>query len=410
MVRSRRRDVIILFIARICRLFAFGFLSVILALYLTTVGFKEKNIGFLLTLALIGDLIISLGITTHADRIGRRKMLIVGALLIVFAGSILASSHSFLLIAVAAIVGVISPSGNEIGPFLAIEHAGLSQTIEDKKRTKAFAWYHLAGSLSTALGALASGGLVHTLMHNGISELSSYRICLIIYACLGVLLGILFLNLSSRVESSNEKDKHSKKIFFGLHQSRKTVFKLSGFFTLDAFAGGLIVQSLLAFWFHVRYGTDPVVLGGIFFGANILAGFSALVAIKIADQIGLIKTMVFTHIPSNILLMLVPLMPNLGSAIIVLLLRFSISQMDVPTRQSYTVAVVSPDERSAAAGFTNTARSLGAALAPSLSGFLIAIPALMGSIFFLSGGLKIIYDLLLYQTFKKVKPPEEKKQ
>lgn len=408
-MRSRRSDVIILFTARICRLFAFGFISVILALYLTDLGFKENSIGLLLTLALIGDMIISLGITTHADRIGRRKMLVIGALLIIFAGSILASSRNILLIGVAAIVGVISPSGNEIGPFLAIEQAGLSQTIDDKRRTKVFAWYHLAGSLSTALGSLTGGGMVHILTHNSISELSSYCICLTIYTGIGVLLGILFLNLSSNVESINKSTYNSKKVFLGLHQSRKPVLKLSSLFALDAFAGGLIVQSLLAFWFHVRYGADPIILGGIFFGANLLAGVSALLAVKVADRIGLIKTMVFTHIPSNILLILIPLMPNLGTAIIILLLRFSISQMDVPTRQSYTMAVVNPDERSAAAGFTNMVRSLGAAISPSLSGYLIGIPALVNSIFFLAGGLKIIYDLLLYRSFIKVRPPEEEK-
>ena len=406
---SRRSDVIILFTTRICRLFAYGFLSVILVFYLAELGFKENIIGFLLTLALVGDVIISLWITTHADRIGRKKMLILGALLIIFAGSILAFAQNFLLIAVAAIVGVISPSGNEIGPFLAIEQAGLSQTIQDKKRTKTFAWYHLAGSLSTAFGALAGGGLVHVLVQKGISEITSYRTCLLIYACIGLLISALFLNLSSAVETTDD-NKNSKKILLGLHDSRKTVLKLSSLFALDAFAGGLIVQSLIVFWFHIRFGADPAVLGSIFFGANILAGLSALFAVRLAGRFGLINTMVFTHIPSNILLILVPLMPSLLSAVIVLLLRFSISQMDVPTRQSYTVAVVSPDERSAASGFTNTARSLGAALAPSLSGYLIAIPSLASSIFFLSGGLKIIYDLLLYRGFIKIKPPEEEKQ
>lgn len=407
-MRSRKSDITILFVTRSCRLFAYGFLSVILVFYLVELGLKENIIGFLFTLALIGDAVISLWITTHADRIGRKKMLILGGLLIVFAGSLLAFTRNFLLIAVTAIVGVISPSGNEIGPFLAIEQAGLSQTIKAEKRTKTFAWYHLAGSLSTAFGALASGGLVHVLMQKGIAAITSYRICLMIYACIGLLMTALFLNLSSAVEAADENN-NSKKIRLGLHDSRKTVFKLSGLFALDAFAGGLIVQSLIVFWFHIRFGADPAVLGSIFFGANILAGVSALLAVRVAGRIGLIKTMVFTHIPSNILLIMVPLMPNLGTAITILLLRFSISQMDVPTRQSYTVAVVSPDERSAASGFTNTARSLGAALAPSLSGFLIAIPALAGSIFFLSGGLKIIYDLLLYRSFIKIKPPEEKR-
>jgi len=185
------------------------------------------------------------------------------------------------------------------------------------------------------------------------------------------------------------------------------VFRLSALFAMDAFAGGLIVQSMVAYWFHVRYGVEPGVIGSIFFGANILAGISALSAGALAKQIGLINTMVFTHIPSNILLMLVPLMPSLPLAILVLLLRFSISQMDVPTRQSYTMAMVTSDERSAASGVAAIARSVGAALSPSLTGFFLSIPALLSAPFFLAGGLKIAYDLLLYRSFRDIKPPEE---
>jgi MFS family permease len=183
---------------------------------------------------------------------------------------------------------------------------------------------------------------------------------------------------------------------------------LSSLFALDAFAGGLLIQSLMAFWFHIQFGVEAGVLGSIFFGANILAGISALLAVPLAKRFGLINTMVFTHIPSNILLMMVPLMPTLPLAIANLLLRFSISQMDVPTRQSYTMAVVAPDERSAASGVTGIARSLGASISPALTGWLISIPVLFSAPFFLSGGLKIIYDLLLYREFRAVKPPEEK--
>jgi MFS family permease len=194
----------------------------------------------------------------------------------------------------------------------------------------------------------------------------------------------------------------------GLHKSRNVIFGLSGLFALDAFAGGLVVQSMMAFWFSVRFGVEPGVLGSIFFGANVLAGISALLAGRMAKRFGLINTMVFTHIPSSIFLMLVPLMPNLPLAVIMLLLRFSISQMDVPTRQSYTMAVVDPDERSAAAGVTAIARSVGAAISPSLTGIFLSIPGLLSVPFFLCGGLKILYDLLLYRQFSTLKPPEEK--
>jgi MFS family permease len=179
-------------------------------------------------------------------------------------------------------------------------------------------------------------------------------------------------------------------------------------FALDAFAGGLIIQSMMAFWFHIKYGIDTGTIGSIFFGANILAGISALLAVPLSKKIGLIKTMVFTHLPSNILLILVPLMPNLPLAIAMLLARFSISQMDVPTRQSYTMAVVAPDERSAASGVTSIARSMGAAVSPTLTGLFLGVPALISAPFFLCGGLKIVYDLLLFREFRAVKPPEEK--
>jgi MFS family permease len=193
----------------------------------------------------------------------------------------------------------------------------------------------------------------------------------------------------------------------GLHQSRNVVFKLSSLFALDAFAGGLLVQSFLAYWFHVKFGVETGILGSIFFGANLLAGISALLAVQIAKKFGLINTMVFTHIPSSILLMLIPWMPTLWLAVVLLLLRFSISQMDVPTRQSYTMAVVAPDERSAAAGVTAIARSVGSAVSPALTGLFFSIPALFNLPFFICGGLKIIYDLLLFREFRAVKPPEE---
>jgi predicted MFS family arabinose efflux permease len=232
------------------------------------------------------------------------------------------------------------------------------------------------------------------------------------YAIIGFILGVLFTRLSPAVEIHADSDSsHSVSGFktrFGLHRSRGVVLKLSALFSIDAFAGGFVLQSILAYWFHVRFNVQPAILGSIFFGANILAGLSALSAAWVASKIGLIRTMVFTHIPSNILLILVPLMPNLPLAIAVLLLRFSISQMDVPTRQSYTMAVVAPDERSAAAGITGIARTTGASLSPVVTGPLLANAALMNLPFYLSGGLKIVYDLLLYRSFKAIKPPEEK--
>jgi len=400
-----KRDITLLFTTRLIRLFAYGFLSVILALYLAEIGLSERQIGLLLTFTLVGDAGISLWLTTNADRLGRRRMLVLGAGLMILAGIVFLFTRNPLLLTLAAIIGVISPSGNEIGPFLSIEQAGLSQLVSNEKRTQVFAWYNLVGSFATATGALASGWLAQGLQAGGWAAVDAYRFVLAGYALAGLALVVCFLNASRAVEVE-QVDKNEKRTL-GLHKSRGVVLKLSSLFALDAFAGGLIVQSMIAYWFHIRFGVESGILGSIFFGANILAGISALLAVRIAKKIGLINTMVFTHIPSNILLMLVPLMPNLPLAIGVLLARFSISQMDVPTRQSYTMAVVTPDERSAASGVTSIARSVGAALSPSLAGIFLGTPALLSLPFFLCGGLKIIYDLALWREFSAVKPPEE---
>jgi len=403
-----RKDITLLFTTRIIRLFCYGFLSVILVLYLAETGLTEKQIGLLFTFTLAGDAGISLWLTTHADGFGRKRTLLIGALLMLGAGIVFILTNNILVLMVAAIIGVISPSGNEIGPFLSVEQAGLTQLIPNEKRTKTFAWYNLAGSFSTATGALAGGWLAQILHTGGWSVLASYRFILMGYALGGLLLTILFLIVSPAIEVTNLKTESEPKKILGLHRSRKVVIKLSALFALDAFAGGLIVQSMIAYWFHIKFGVDSGVLGSIFFFANILAGISALLAVKMAKKFGLINTMVFTHIPSNILLMLVPLMPTLPFAIGLLLLRFSISQMDVPTRQSYTMAVVAPDERSAASGVTAIARSVGASLSPTLTGILFSIPMLFNAPLLLAGGLKIIYDLLLFREFRSIKPPEEK--
>jgi len=410
-------DGYLLFSTRIVRLFAYGFVSVVLALYLAQVGLSETQIGLLLTLTLVGDTAISLWITTNADRIGRRRMLVVGAGLMLFAGALFALTRNFVFLLIAATVGVISPSGYEVGPFLALEQAALSQIVPNERRTQVFAWYNLVGSFATATGALCGGGLAQALQAAGLIPLDSYRVVVVGYAAIGIVLGILFTRLSPDVEAPPAGSQTAtcstatgtaRASWFGLHRSRRVVLKLSALFSLDAFAGGFVIQSIVAYWFNVRFGVEPAVLGGIFFGANILAGLSALMAARVAARIGLINTMVFTHIPSNVLLILVPLMPSLPLAIGVLLLRFSISQMDVPTRQSYTMAVVNPNERSAAAGVTGIARTTGAALSPVLTGPLLADPMLSSLPFFLAGGLKIVYDVLLYRNFRASRPPEER--
>jgi MFS family permease len=406
------RDVALLFTTRALRLFAYGFLAVVLVLYLSEAGLSEVRIGMLLSLTLLGDTALSLWITTHADRLGRRRMLLLGAAMMVFAGILFASTTSFWVLLFAATIGIISPAGNEVGPFLAIEQAALSQVIPGKERTRVFSWYALVGSFATALGSLAGGLLSQGLQVRGSTALAANRTVVLGYAVLGAALLLLFTRLGPAAEAPVAARQPHRPSFLepglGLRGSRKVVFRLSSLFALDAFAGGFVVQSFVAWWFHTRFGADEATLGVIFFGANLLAGISALSAGWLASRFGLVNTMVFTHLPSNVLLVLVPLMPNLPLAIAVLLARFSISQMDVPTRQSYTMAVVAPDERSAAAGVTGIARTIGSSVAPLAAGPLFAVPALASLPFFIAGGLKILYDLLLWRDFRRVKPEEER--
>jgi len=396
------RDGWLLFLTRCTRLFAYGGLSVVLVFYLTSLGLSTSQTGVLLTLTLVGDTAVSLYLTTQADRIGRRRMLIVGAILMTAAGLAFAYTRNFAFLVVAGTIGVISPSGSEVGPFLSIEQAALSQVIPSQARTAVFAWYTLVGSFATAAGSLGGGTLSHLLQRAAMAPVESYRVVVLLYAVLGVVLALLFTRLSPAAEVSLPGAGS-----FGIGRSRDVVLKLSGLFALDSFAGGFVVQSFAAYWFYLRFGVNPATLGAIFFWANVLAGVSALLASRLAARFGLVRTMVFTHLPSNILLVLVPLMPNLPLATLVLLARFSISQMDVPTRQSYIMAVVGPEERSAAGGITGVARTLGAALAPVFAGFLYGRPALMSAPFFIAGTLKIVYDLLLYRGFAAVQPPEE---
>jgi MFS family permease len=400
------RDARLLFLARAVRMFGYGALGVILVLYLAAAGLSAGEIGLLLTLTLVGDTVISLFLTTHADRIGRRRTLAIGALLMAAAGVVFASSTVFVVLLVTATLGVLSPSGNEVGPFLPIEQSSLTQVTPGERRTSIYAWYNLTGSIATATGALVSGLAVSGLVAAGWTELDAYRAVLVGYSIAGLAIVPIARAVSPGVEVPPVDTSIARR--FGLHRSRGVVGRLAGLFALDAFGGGLIVQSLLAFWFHQRFGVSEAVLGAIFFGANLLAAVSALAAARIAARIGLINTMVFTHLPSNVLLMLVPLMPTVELAIAVLLVRFSISQMDVPTRQSYTMAVVDPDERSAAAGITGIARTTGASLSPLIAAPLFAIPGLASVPFFLAGGLKILYDLALWRAFRARPTPEER--
>jgi MFS family permease len=400
------RDGRLLFATRMARMFAYGFLSVILVLYLVALGLDGLHIGLLLTLTLIGDAAISLWLTTHADAVGRRRVLRIGAALMAAAGVVFTLSGNFWVLLVAATIGVISVSGGEVGPFMAVEQASLSHILPNHERTRIFGWYSLAGSFAAATGSLAAGLLVGGLRAAGASTLMSDRAVILGYAFVGLVLVVGFGLLSPSIELA-VADRSTIAGRLGLHRSRGNVLRLSGLFSLDSFGGALVTQSLVAYWFTLRYGAQPALLGVLFFVANVLAGLSSLVAARLAARIGLIRTMVFTHMPGNILLIALPLMPNLPLAALVLFARFSLNSMDVPARQSYVVAVVDPNERSAAAGVTGIARTLSAAPAPLIATPLIGMADLASLPFFIGGGLKLSYDVLLYFLFRAARPPEE---
>lgn len=403
-------------------MFGYGFLAVVLVLYLVALGLDPLAVGAVLTLTLIGDTVISLWLTTHADRLGRRRVLVVGSVLLAGVGLVFAATDLLPLLILAATIGVISPTGTEVGPFLAVEQAALAEVVEDRRRTAIFAWYNLLGYVATATGALVAGAGSQGLIASGAPTVDAYRAIVVGYAAIGLAMAVAAARLSPAVEASGRPAGTDVAVGsaalarapgvvrsrLGLERSREIVLRLSALFALDAFAGGFIPQSLMAYWLHLRFGVEPGVLGAIFFVANLLAAVSSLSAARIAGRFGLVNTMVFTHLPSNVLLVLVPLMPTLSLAVTMLLLRFSLSQMDVPTRQSYVMAVVGPGERAAAAGVTGVARTVGASISPSLSTLLMANAAWLAAPFYLAGGLKVAYDLLLYRAFRTHRPPEER--
>jgi MFS family permease len=412
-LRGLGRDGRRLFALRVLRLFGYGALAVVLVLYLAAAGLEPLAIGAVLTLTLLGDTLISLWLTTHADRYGRRRVLVAGSLLVVGAGLVFAATDWLPLLVLAGVIGVISPTGNEVGPFLAVEQAGLAQVVPDRRRTATFAWYNLAGYLATAVGALLAGAAGGALLAGGWDELSSYRAIVVGYALVGLAMAAVAWTLGPAIEAPPRgvdpaaDAEAAPRTWLGLGRSRRVILKLSALFALDAFAGGFIPLTLIAFYVATRFDPGPAVLGALFFAVNLLAAVSSLSAARIAARFGLINTMVFTHLPSNVLLLLVPLMPTFPLAALTLLARSVLSQMDVPTRQSYVIAVVEPDERSAAAGVTGIARTVGAAVSPSVSTVLVSSATLTGLPFLIAGSLKIVYDLLLYRDFRGQRPPEE---
>lgn len=376
-------------------MFAYGMLAVVLALYLEQIGLSKTRIGLLFSLTMMGDTAISLLLTTRADRFGRRKTLMIGALLMFGASLVFTFTASFFLLLIAATIGVLSPSGNEVGPFLPVEQAALAEELTSEKRVAVIAWYNLTGYFATALGALVGGLGSQSLQHAGWTQFDSFRVIIAAHGLIGVVMLLLYSGMTEASETTQVPS--TEQLWLGLHKSKKMVLKLSGLFSIDAFAGGFVMQSLIVYWFHLRWGATEGQLGTLLFFGNLFAGISSFMAVKLAKRFGLVNTMVWTHIPSNVLLILVPLMPRFEWALGVLLLRFCLSQMDVPTRQAYVMAVVDPNERSAAGGVTGIARSIGTSLAPLFTGAAFAVPTL-GIPFLVAGGLKIGYDLALWKA------------
>jgi MFS family permease len=402
--------------ARMLRTFAYGFLSVILAIYLKLIGFDNIFIALILTFTLVNSVIFTIIASFYADRIGRRKMLIVYAALMSISGTIFFASNNYVALITAAFIGTINATGTETGVFLSIEQAILPQTINYiEKRNTVYALYNMVGTFAMSAGILASG-LPTILEHEyGSNQIDSIRVLFVLYSILGLgVLGI-YLSLSKKIEIQENTNNNSKnnKIPKAFKQtlspkSKEVIGKLSGLFAIDSFAGGFVIQSIISLWFFTKFGVDLTTISYIFSIAGIVTAFSFLVAAKIADKVGLINTMVFTHIPSNILLILVAFAPTLLLAIIFYLARMALSQMDVPTRQSYIVAVVKDEERTAAAGITNISRNIAQSVSPSLAGYIFQSLSFLSAPFVLGGVMKIAYDVILYLNFRNMKAPGEK--
>ena len=407
----------LLLAARTVRTFAYGFLSVILAIYLKLIGFSDLYIGLILTSTLANSVIFTLIASFYADRIGRRKVLIIYAALMSLSGAIFFVTSNYVALIISAFIGTINVTGTETGAFLSIEQAILPQTISDtKKRNTIYAIYNMVGTFAMSAGVLLSG-FPSILEHEyGLNQIQSIKPLFLLYSIFGVGVLVIYFLLSNKIEvegnnNNNNIIKRTKPLKETLSpNSKEIVRKLSGLFAVDSFAGGFVIQSIVSLWFFTKFGVELTTISYIFSIAGVLTAFSFLVAAKIADKIGLINTMVFTHIPSNILLILVAFAPTLPLAIAFYLARMALSQMDVPTRQSYIVAVVKEDERTAAAGITNISRNVAQSVSPSLAGYILQTLSFMSTPFILGGVLKIVYDIILYFNFKSRKPPDEKRQ
>jgi MFS family permease len=385
--------------ARGVRAFGDGFVSVLLPVYLLGLGFDGFQIGAVATATLVGSSALTLLVGFIAHRFRARPLLSSAALLMVATGVGFVLVHGFWPLLIVAFVGTLNPSSGDVSVFLPLEQSVLPLTVSARERTALFARYSLVGSLVAAAGALFAG-VPDLLASRGLLSLSqTLQGMFVLYGVLGIIAMLLYNRLSSTLGEPQPKRAP-------LVESRRIVYTLSALFALDSLGGGFVVQSLLALWLFQRFDLSVATAGTIFFWTGVLSAGSYLVAVRLAQRFGLVNAMVFTHLPSNILLLLVPFMPTLPLAIVLLLARSALSQMDVPTRNSYVMAIVPPEERAAAASVTSVPRSLAQGMSPLLSGYLLGLSS-FGWPLVLAGALKGIYDLLMLAMFAKVRPPEE---
>ena len=389
-----------LYAARALRDFGDGFVAVLLPVYLTAMGLGPLEVGVVATLALFGSALMTLAVGVLGAKTDLRKLLMAASGLMIATGCAFAASSSYVVVLVIAALGTINPSLGSVSIFVPLEHAVLSRSATDVSRTRMFARYSLIGALAAALGALASGS-PDALAAIGVSRLIALKGMFLVYALLGVAGGFVYARIPAESASIAEKS------VAALGPSRAIVYKLAALFSIDAFAGGFTVQSLVALWLFNKFGLSLSTAGLFFFWTGLLSAFSFPVAAWLSSRIGLVKTMVFTHLPSSFFLILAAVSPNVDVALALLLARAALSQMDVPTRSSYVMAVVTPPERPAAASVTSVPRSLAATASPVIAGTLFAAGFDAWPLV-ICGVLKIIYDLALLWTFRHIKPPEEK--
>jgi MFS family permease len=389
----------LILVEKAVRTVPYGFLGVLFAVYLSQLGFSSLLIGVVLTATVFSSALYTFSVSFVADRIGRKRTLVFFALMDFIAGSFLFISTTWWAPVLAGIVGNMTVGAGEVGPFLSLEQAVIPRTCDSQHRTLAFSWYNLVGYASSSVGALIAG-----LPQYFGSGPSAYRPLFAAYLVSGLVGSVLYSKLSKGIEIQRTTTPVKRAILS--EKSKPIVQKLSALFAIDAFGGGFIGTSILSYYFYERFALQLTSLGLIFSATQIVTAMSFLAAERIARRIGLLRTMVFSHIPSNVFLTAVPFAPSAFGAIFLLLCRQSLSQMDVPTRQSYVMAVVDEDDRTPAAGFTNVTRSVAQSVSPLVAGYAIAT-LWIGSIFVAAGTLKLAYDVLIYRNFRRIKPPEE---